>query len=90
MSKQLPAGTVEIQGFALRVIRVRSGRKTADLASSLQCDRSYITKIENGHSRRVSGEFYSQLLAELQIEDRRALLASPFAAAGDPNQEAAA
>ena len=71
--------TVEIQGFACRVIREARGRKTAELAESLDVDRSYITKIETGHSRRVSAEFYSALLAELQITDYRALLANPFA-----------
>lgn len=73
--------TVEIQGFACRIIREARGRKTAELAESLGVDRSYITKIETGHSRRVSAEFYAALLAELQIADYRALLANPFAAA---------
>lgn len=73
--------TVEIQGFACRVIREGRGRKTAELAESLGVDRSYITKIETGHSRRVSAEFYAALLAELQITDYRALLANPFATA---------
>ncbi|MFD0927244.1 helix-turn-helix domain-containing protein [Williamsia deligens] len=75
------ASAVEIQGFACRVIREARGRKTAELADALGVDRSYITKIETGHSRRVSAEFYSALLAQLQIVDYRALLANPNATA---------
>jgi transcriptional regulator with XRE-family HTH domain len=66
---------VEIHGYALRVIREARGRKPADLADALGVDRSYIAKIETGHSRRVSQTFYAQLLTELQITDYRALLA---------------
>jgi transcriptional regulator with XRE-family HTH domain len=68
---------VEIHGFALRVIREARGRKTAELAEALGVDRSYIAKIETGHSRRVGSVFYSRLLRELVIEDYRALLAAP-------------
>lgn len=73
--------TVEIHGIALRVIRESRGRKTAELAQSLGVDRSYVAKIETGHSRRVSTTFYSALLNELQIADYRALLVNPYAAA---------
>ena len=66
---------VEVHGFALRVIREARSRKVADLAAALGVDRSYITHIENGSKRRVSPEFYTGLLRELQIEDYRALLA---------------
>ena len=66
---------MDIHGYALRVIREARGRKVAELAEALEVDRSYITKIETGHSRRVGKAFYSRLLAELQIEDYRALLA---------------
>lgn len=49
----------------------------ADLAESLEVDRSYINKIETGSSRRVGAVFYSRLLNELKIGDYRALLANP-------------
>jgi hypothetical protein len=71
-----PSGTVAINGFALRVIRERSGIGVADLAASLDCDRSYITKIELGTSRRVGATFYRRLLDQLAIADHRALLAT--------------
>lgn len=67
---------MEIHGYALRIIREARGRKTAELAEALGVDRSYIAKIETGHSRRVGAAFYSALLAELQVDDYRALLAT--------------
>lgn len=66
---------MEIHGYALRIIREARGRKTSELAEALGVDRSYIAKIETGHSRRVSTPFYNALLVELQIDDYRALLA---------------
>ncbi|MFE5309752.1 helix-turn-helix domain-containing protein [Isoptericola sp. NPDC056605] len=78
------SGTVEVHGYALRVIREARGRKTADLAQSIGVDRSYITRIELGYARRVSAVVYSRLLRELQVDDHRALLANP------PTREAAA
>lgn len=68
---------VAINGFALRVIRERTGEKVADTAAALKVDRSYITKIENGTSKRVSVDFYRRLLEHLAISDHRALLAMP-------------
>lgn len=67
---------MEIHGYALRIIREARGRKTAELAESLGVDRSYIAKIETGHSRRVGTAFYNALLSELQVDDYRALLAT--------------
>lgn len=67
--------TIDIHGYALREIREAKGRKVADLAASLGCDRSYITRLELGHSKRVSRVFYAQLLKELDVRDYRALLA---------------
>lgn len=70
-------GSVAINGFAARVIRERTGIKVADTAEAMECNRSYITKIENGTSRRVSVDFYRRLLQHLAIEDHRTLLAIP-------------
>lgn len=66
---------VEIHGYALRVIREARGIKVQALAAELGVDRSYITKIELGHSRRVSRTFYANLLRTLAVDDYRALLA---------------
>lgn len=67
--------TVEVHGYALRVIRELRGRRVAEFAAALGVDRSYITHLENGSKRRVSPEFYASLCHELQIDDPRALLA---------------
>jgi transcriptional regulator with XRE-family HTH domain len=80
MSKTAPRSApsaVGINGFALRVIRERTGIKVADLAEALEVDRSYITKIELGTSKRVSVDFYKRLLTHLAIADHRTLLATP-------------
>lgn len=74
---QSTPSSVAINGFALRVIRERTGVKVMDLANALKCDRSYITKIENGTSKRVGVDFYRQLLDHLAIQDHRTLLATP-------------
>lgn len=80
MSKPSPTSapsSVAINGFATRVIRERTGIKVSDTALAMECDRSYITKIENGTSKRVSVDFYRRLLDHLAIEDHRTLLATP-------------
>jgi transcriptional regulator with XRE-family HTH domain len=74
MARATTRETVLIQGYALREIRRRSRISPQALASQLGVNRSYITKIELGHSKRVSVAFYDALLAALEIEDRRALL----------------
>lgn len=74
----MPITTVRIHGFACRVIRELKGRGVAELAEKLEVDRSYITKIELGHSPRVSTVFYSRLLTELKIADHRVLMADPL------------
>mgnify|MGYP000718109831 CR=1 FL=1 len=80
----MPIETIPIHGFACRVIRELKGRGMSELAESLDVDRSYINKIELGHSKRVSAVFYSRLLRELGISDHRVLLANPL-----PNDEVA-
>lgn len=69
--------TVEINGFALRELRMRSGLGVAQLAEQVGVQRPYIAKIELGHSRRVSPKVFNALLAALTITDRRVLLANP-------------
>lgn len=71
------ATTVEVNGFALRELRIRSGVGVADLAKQVDVQRPYIAKIELGHSRRVSPKVFNALLSALSITDRRVLLANP-------------
>ncbi|TAJ21823.1 MAG: XRE family transcriptional regulator [Dehalococcoidia bacterium] len=69
--------TIEINGYALRELRKRSGLGVAELAAQVKVQRPYIAKIELGHSRRVSPKVFNALLTALVVEDRRALLANP-------------
>lgn len=69
--------TVEINGFALREIRVRSGIAVMDLARQVDVQRPYIAKIELGHSRQVSPKVFNALVSALAITDRRVLMANP-------------
>lgn len=71
------ATTVEVNGFALRELRVRSGLGVAELAERVGVKRPYIAKIELGHSQRVSPKVFNSLLSALSINDRRVLLANP-------------
>ena len=77
MPKRPASTTIAVNGFALREIRVRSGINVADLAEQLDIGRPYLTKIELGHSQRVSPKVYSGLCHALDIKDRRALAAHP-------------
>ena len=72
--------TVEVNGPAIRTIRERSGMAVLDLAGAVGVERAYITKIELGHSRRVSPRVFNALIAALAVSDRRALLANPYGA----------
>lgn len=80
MSTQTPT-TVEVNGYALREVRVRSGVSVQGLADQVGVQRPYIAKIELGHSRRVSPEVFNKLLSALSIVDRRTLLANPHGVA---------
>ncbi len=74
------ATTVEINGFALRELRVRTGLSVADLATQVGVQRPYVAKIELGHSHRVSPKVFNALLSALAITDRRVLMANPHGA----------
>lgn len=70
-----------MNGFALREIRIRSGVDIAPLARQIGVTRSYLAKIELGHSVRVSPSVFSAIQQALVISDRRAILANPHGSA---------
>jgi transcriptional regulator with XRE-family HTH domain len=76
MSRGTPT-TIEVNGYALREIRVRSGVDMTPFAELVGVTRSYLAKIELGRNRRVSPKVYAAILAALDIRDRRTLLANP-------------
>jgi transcriptional regulator with XRE-family HTH domain len=69
--------TVEINGYALREIRVRSGVSVQDVADAIGCNRSYVARMETGHTHRVSPAVFEGLTRALTITDKRALMAFP-------------
>lgn len=69
--------TVDINGFALRELRIRSGVEARPLAEQVGVADSYIRRIETGHTKRVSAQVFKNLLDALKITDRRVLLAAP-------------
>jgi transcriptional regulator with XRE-family HTH domain len=69
--------TIEVNGYAIRELRIRSGVGVAELAEQVKVKRPYVAKIELGHSRRVSPRVFQALLDALSITDRRVLLANP-------------
>jgi transcriptional regulator with XRE-family HTH domain len=78
------AGTkpfVEINGYVIRHLRIADGRSVEDLAEQVGVKRPYVTKIELGHSRRVSPKVFNALLAAFSIDDRRVLMANPHGTA---------
>lgn len=80
MTAATPAPTsVAINGYALREIRKRSGVTMGGLAEQVNISEAHLSKLERGHSFRVSEELYSRLIAVLVIEDYRTLLANPHA-----------
>lgn len=77
--RALPTTAVPINGSALRELRIRTGVSMAELAADVGVNRSYVNKIELGHSKRVSPAVYAALLRSLRITDRRTLLAEEVA-----------
>lgn len=71
--RRAPTTAVPINGAALREIRIRTGIGVAELAKEIGVGRPYITKIELGHSKRVSPEVFRALMAALDIRDQRVL-----------------
>lgn len=69
--------TYEVNGYAVREFRKRKGLGVAELAQQVGVQRPYVTKIELGHSQRVSPRVFQALVQALAVSDFRALLANP-------------
>lgn len=85
-----PSTTVEINGHALRHIRVLTGVDIGPLADQVDAlvkdggsktgvSRAYLNAIELGMRTRVSPKVYTAINQALAITDRRVLLANPHA-----------
>lgn len=75
--------TIETHGPAIREIRLRSGMSVADLATAIGVQRPYVTKLELGHSRRVSPRVFNAIISALAVSDRRAIMANPYGASDE-------
>ncbi len=71
---------IEVNGYAIRVIRVLLGIDMKDLAEALEVDRSYVNRIELGTSTRVSGAVFNSQCRALALQDRRAIMVNPHGA----------
>ncbi|GAA3238341.1 helix-turn-helix transcriptional regulator [Actinocorallia longicatena] len=78
--------TVEVNGFAFREIRIRSGVDAGPCAAAAGIDRSYLSRLETGARVRVSPSTLARLLEALQIRDRRAILADPHGTPSDATE----
>lgn len=74
---------VEVNGFAIRAIRVLTGIDAGPFSEAVGVDRSYINKLENGYNTRVSPSVFAALVRALAITDRRAILANPHGSAAE-------
>lgn len=72
--------TIEINGYALRELRIRSGVEIAPLSKQVGIHRASMANLELGHRQRVSPKVFNAILSALAITDRRVLLANPHAA----------
>jgi transcriptional regulator with XRE-family HTH domain len=79
--------TIEVNGFAYREIRIRSGIDIAPCAESAGISRPYLARLELGARVRVSPPVFQNLLRALQITDRRAILANPHGEAIDLDEQ---
>ncbi|GAA3214688.1 helix-turn-helix transcriptional regulator [Actinocorallia longicatena] len=77
MSASVTPTTVEVNGFAYREIRIRSGISVGDCAGRAGISRTYLTRLELGDRVRVSPQVLKGPLDALQLADRRTILANP-------------
>lgn len=80
MSPMPTTTTVEINGYACRELRIRSGLDIAPFAAQVGIQRASMANIELGYRQRVSAKTFAKILAALAITDRRVLLANPHGA----------
>jgi len=71
------AATIEINGYALREVRNRTGVSANKFAQQINLSQSYLSRIENGQRTRISPEVYTAILKGLGVTDQRTFLANP-------------
>ena len=71
--------SIAVHGPAIREFRKHVGLEAPEFAKAIGVTRPYVVKIELGHTTHVSVTVFTRMLSTLGIEDRRAIMASPFA-----------
>ncbi|WP_426404257.1 helix-turn-helix domain-containing protein [Streptomyces sp. R-07] len=66
---QAPRPTFEVDGAAIRKIRMSRGLPIADLARRTGISRSYLTRLEIGVRRNMRPHTYAALRAALELPD---------------------
>ena len=69
--------TVEIDGTAIRRIRMSNGTEMRDLAQSAGITRSYLCRIETGSRRHLRPRTYAALRDSLGVTDDQVLAKDP-------------
>lgn len=69
--------SVEINGAALRHVRMLTGISASALAREMGVTPTYISLLETGARKRCSAEVFSKLNTQLRISDQRTLMACP-------------
>ncbi|BCM70937.1 helix-turn-helix domain-containing protein [Streptomyces tricolor] len=73
-----PQPTFQVEGAAIRTLRMKLGLTQAQLAELAQISRPYVTQLENGDRSDMRPPTYKRLRTALQIqEDDRSLLTPP-------------
>lgn len=80
--------SIEVNGFAFREIRMRSGIEIAPCAEQIGISRPYLAHIELGSRVRVRPAVFAGMLRVLQITDRRALLTDPHGVVSEIDEAA--
>ncbi|MDT9688152.1 helix-turn-helix transcriptional regulator [Streptomyces sp. P9(2023)] len=78
-----PRPTYEVDGAAIRKIRMSRGIKIADLARNARISRSYLTRLEIGVRTNMRPPTYAALRTALELDPEDEQLLAPR----EPNTE---
>lgn len=78
MTKARAATSAQINGPALRHVRISRGRSIASLARPAGVSTSFLAHIERGSKRGLRVDALRVVVAELGLSDFRVLLCDPY------------
>lgn len=77
MAKTRTASTIEVNGYAVRAIRMHAGLTVAAIAAAAGMTTGSLRNIEIGRRPRMSPGAFNALCRALALQDHRAILAHP-------------